>query len=325
MARSGSQTAAMLLLVGVAVAISAIVGVTASSIPGESGDTKHFDGDLHNTKFDHDAFLGPQESKTFDSLPPEESIRRLGIIYDRIDENKDKLVTMAELKNWLDYTQRKYIEEDTARMWKQHNPENNATISWEKYRDHLYGFVDHLSPEEADHGKSDNTYGRLLKRDRRRWSHADFDLDDHLNREEFQAFLHPEDHPKMKHVITVETVEDIDTDKDGKISVDEYLGDLYSPGTADEEEPEWVANEREAFSKYRDLNNDGYMDMEELGLWLGPDERDHSEAEAKHLIYEADTDHDQKLSKEEVLAKYDVFVGSQATDFGEYLTRHDEF
>ena len=34
---------------------------------------------------------------------------------------------------------------------------------------------------------------------------------------------------------------------------------------------------------------------------------------------------DGTLSKSEVLDKYDLFVGSQATDFGEALTKHDEF
>ena len=34
---------------------------------------------------------------------------------------------------------------------------------------------------------------------------------------------------------------------------------------------------------------------------------------------------DNKLTKDEVLDKFDLFVGSQATDFGEALTRHDEF
>ncbi len=59
--------------------------------------------------------------------------------------------------------------------------------------------------------------------------------------------------------------------------------------------------------------------------WIIPADFDHSEAEAKHLIFEADADHDTKLTKQEVLDKYDLFVGSQATDFGEALTRHDEF
>lgn len=34
---------------------------------------------------------------------------------------------------------------------------------------------------------------------------------------------------------------------------------------------------------------------------------------------------DGRLTKEEIVDKYDLFVGSQATDFGEALTRHDEF
>lgn len=59
--------------------------------------------------------------------------------------------------------------------------------------------------------------------------------------------------------------------------------------------------------------------------WIIPEDFDHAEAEARHLIYEADTDTDGALTKKEILDKYDVFVGSQATDFGEALARHDEF
>lgn len=59
--------------------------------------------------------------------------------------------------------------------------------------------------------------------------------------------------------------------------------------------------------------------------WIIPADFDHAEAESRHLIYEADADADQKLTKEEILEKYDLFVGSQATDFGEALAKHDEF
>lgn len=34
---------------------------------------------------------------------------------------------------------------------------------------------------------------------------------------------------------------------------------------------------------------------------------------------------DGRLTKAEIVDKYDLFVGSQATDFGEALTRHEEF
>lgn len=62
-----------------------------------------------------------------------------------------------------------------------------------------------------------------------------------------------------------------------------------------------------------------------MKAWIIPTGFNHAEAESRHLIYEADTDADNKLTKNEILDKYDIFIGSQATDFGEALTRHDEF
>ena len=97
-------------------------------------------------------------------------------------------------------------------------------------------------------------------------------------------------------------------------------------GEGDEStEPDWVKAEREAFNDHRDENGDGFMDMEEVRKWIMPSEYDPTEAEAKHLLFEADSDGDSQLTKSEILEKYDLFVGSQATDFGEALTRHDEF
>ena len=42
-----------------------------------------------------------------------------------------------------------------------------------------------------------------------------------------------------------------------------------------------------------------------------PQDFDHVEAEAKHLIHESDSDSDEMLTKDEILSKYDLFVGSQ--------------
>ena len=101
---------------------------------------------------------------------------------------------------------------------------------------------------------------------------------------------------------------------------------VFFLGDGDEStEPDWVKTEREAFKNDRDENGDGFMDAEEVKKWILPTDYDHVEAEAKHLIYESDSDGDTQLTKDEILDKYDLFVGSQATDFGEALTRHDEF
>lgn len=149
------------------VAAAAISLAAASSIPAagevphnplehDSLHAKHFDGGEHNTQFDHEAFLGADEAKKYDELSPEESKRRLGLIVDRIDEDKDGFITLAELKAWIQYTQRRYIDEDVGRLWRQHNPDNETTISWETYRNSIYGFMDALDKEELEqeeHGK----------------------------------------------------------------------------------------------------------------------------------------------------------------------------
>ena len=68
------------------------------------------------------------------------------------------------------------------------------------------------------------------------------------------------------------------------------------------------------------------MDREEVKDWIIPPDYDHAEAEAKHLIYESDTgEKDGKLTADEIVDKYDLFAGSQATDYGEALNRHEEF
>lgn len=67
------------------------------------------------------------------------------------------------------------------------------------------------------------------------------------------------------------------------------LGDMY-PNKEGEEEPDWVKSEREQFSQHRDTNKDGKMDKDEVQKWIIPDDYDHSDSEAKHLIHESDDD-----------------------------------
>lgn len=58
----------------------------------------------------------------------------------------------------------------------------------------------------------------------------------------------------------------------------------------DATEPEWVKTERDQFTEFRDKNKDGKMDKDETRDWILPNDYDHAEAEAKHLVYESDTD-----------------------------------
>ena len=68
-------------------------------------------------------------------------------------------------------------------------------------------------------------------------------------------------------------------------------GDIWPQFEREEgaEEPDWVKTEREHFNKHRDKNSDGSLDKDEISNWISPPDYDHAHAEAKHLIYEADT------------------------------------
>ncbi|XP_075696347.1 reticulocalbin-3 isoform X1 [Rhinoderma darwinii] len=283
----------------------------------------HTHDDSTDFQYDHEAFLGKEEAKTFDQLTPEESQERLGKIVDKIDQDKDGFITGGELSDWITHTQNRYVYENVNKHWADYDENKDHKISWEEYKKTTYGYA--AGEVEFYDVVDKEKYRKMMKRDERRFKQADKDGDLIATREEFTAFLHPEEFDYMQDVVVTETIEDIDKNGDGSVDVHEYIADMYTP-EADEPEPDWVKTERQQFKDHRDLNKDGKMDRSEISHWIHPQDYDHADLEAKHLLYESDKDKDDKLTKKEILDNWNMFVGSQATNYGEDLTRrHDEF
>ena len=95
----------------------------------------------------------------------------------------------------------------------------------------------------------------------------------------------------MKDLVITETIEDIDRNKDGVISMEEYIADMWDGSESNQTvEPDWIQTERENFVAYRDLDHDGKLSRKEVELWLLPTDYDNIQAETAHLFYEADQD-----------------------------------
>ncbi|XP_077413428.1 reticulocalbin-3 isoform X2 [Vanacampus margaritifer] len=272
----------------------------------------HAHNDAQDFQYDHEAFLGKEEAKTFDQLTSEESKDRLAKIVDRIDTDKDGFINHAELHYWIKHRQRRYIEDNVNKHWRDYDKDQDDKIAWGEYKNTTYGFY---LDEEFDDVEDKATYKSMLTRDERRFKTADRDGDGIATRKEFTAFLHPEEFDYMKDLVVQETIEDIDKNGDGKISLAEYIGDMYTPEEG-ESEPEWVQTEKKHFTDLRDANKDGYMDFSEVAQWILPGEVDHADNEAKHLIHETDTNKDGLLTLSEMLDKFDFIKISTITDYG---------
>lgn len=71
--------------------------------------------------------------------------------------------------------------------------------------------------------------------------------------------------------------------------------------------------------KLYDTNQDGVLDRKEALPWILPDNTVSAKEEAEHLIGETDSNQDGVLSPDEIVDKYDLWVGSQVTSYGKHL------
>ena len=102
----------------------------------------------------------------------------------------------------------------------------------------------------------------------------------------------------------------------------EFLGQ-YSDDE-DSEPPDWVLDDRKHFAETLDKDKSGELERDEIRDWIIPDLKE-SKKETAHLIDGADDDGDGKLTSDEIVLHFSLFVGSTVTDHGKTLKRHDEF
>ncbi|TNN22981.1 Calumenin [Liparis tanakae] len=130
------SVAALCLLAAVAFAVPA----QEKRIHHQLDLSDHAHADGHGFLYDHEAFLGKEEAKTFDQLTPEESKDKLAKIVERIDMDKDGFISHTELHYWIKHRQRRYIEENVNKHWKDYDQNHDGNVAWQEYKNTTYGF-----------------------------------------------------------------------------------------------------------------------------------------------------------------------------------------
>jgi len=284
-------------------------------------DHNHGEGDDHDTSFDHEAILGSRkEAEEFDDLPPEEAKRRLKVLLGKMDRNLDEHIDKNELYAWILRSFKSLSEEDSTDRFEDADEDDNGSVSWEEYKADEYDFDDDQDMKEALTDPDTAEEWKLMQEDYYLFKAADKDDNGNLDKKEFFSFTHPEEDLQMQPHVVQQILKDKDSNRDGALSFKEFIGDR-----AKDQDKEWLISEKDRFDNELDKNGDSSLNKEEIIAWIIPSNEEIATEEASHLFAGADEDMDGVLSFEEVINNYDLFVGSEATDYGDHLTNMHRF
>jgi len=276
-------------------------------------------------KFDRDVIMNPGNADDDEEWDPwdledEELQARLRKLVVRMDHNRDGYVDSEELTTWTLVSLYNIASQDAQEDFTFVDEDDDSHMTWAEITVETYD-VDPNDKSEFD-TDSFREYNKMYNRDRARFDAADIDKDGKLTEGEFLLFKNPLKDENVKAVVIDEALKAVDTDGDGKISLEEYLNDWHvKPTNVDEDFDEL---ETDRFNDEYDRNSDGYLTGDELLFWLSPDNTEIAIDEAEHLIDMCDEDEDEKLTPDEIVDNHDLWVDSDATEYGAQLRHYDE-
>uniref|UniRef100_UPI0037E93179 reticulocalbin-2 n=1 Tax=Semicossyphus pulcher TaxID=241346 RepID=UPI0037E93179 len=281
----------------------------------------HYVGQQHNPEHDMNILLGDEDTEEIKKLSPAEQRRKMMEIVKRIDTNADKLLSEEEITLWIQHVYRKYALDDAKERFPEFDTNKDGVVTWEEYNavaHELISFDDDAILEDPEQESL-----RLLHlKERRRFDFADADNTSGLDVAEFLAFTHPSEVDHMADFAIEDVLGEYDSDKDGLISLSEFIGDVRGD---DDSPSQWEIEETVRFKDLYDQDKDGKLNREEQLRWVAPNSYGSAREEALHLLKEMDHDGDSQISVAEVLKNQETFMNSEVTDYGRQLhVLHDE-
>lgn len=287
-------------------------------------DEHHYMGQQHNPEHDMNVLLGgTDDTVEIKKLSPAEQRKRMLEIVRQIDKNADKLLSAEEITVWIQHVYRRYALDDAEERFSEFDTDKDSVVSWEEYNTVAHGQLFNLDDKAVLEDPEQESLRYLHLKERRRFDVANVDGMSGLNLTEFLAFTHPSEVDHMSDFAIEDVLSEYDTDKDGFISLSEFIGDVRSD--EGNSPSQWEIEETVRFKDLYDQDKDGKLNREEQLRWVAPNSYGSAREEALHLIKEMDQDGDGKISEAEVLRNQETFMNSEVTDYGRQLhISHDE-
>uniref|UniRef100_A0A1A7WGQ0 Reticulocalbin-3 n=1 Tax=Iconisemion striatum TaxID=60296 RepID=A0A1A7WGQ0_9TELE len=322
----------------------------------------HYVGQQHNPDRDIAVLLGEESTEEIKKLGLTEQKKKMMDIFKKIDRNDDNLLSPEEITVWIQHVYRKYALEDAEERFPEFDVNKDGIVTWEEYNSVAHGQLLNFDDDIVLEDPEQESLRHLLLKEKRRFDFADVDGTPGLNITEFLAFTHPSEvdgtpglniteflafthpsevdgtpglniteflaftHPSEVDYMTDFAIEDVlseyDTNKDGFITLSEFIGNAHSEGDTPSQ---WEIEETVRFKELYDQDKDGRLNRDEQLRWVAPNSYGSAREEALHLIKEMDLDGDGLISVAEVLKNQETFMNSEVTDYGRQLhVSHDE-
>ncbi|XP_008410524.1 reticulocalbin-2 [Poecilia reticulata] len=282
----------------------------------------HYIGEQHNPDHDMAVLLGEESTRETKELSQAEQRKKMMAVVEKIDTNRDNLLSGEEITLWIQHVYKQYAIEDAGERFTQFDTNIDGVVTWEEYSSLSH---EELIPFDNDTVLEDpeqESLRQLVLKEKRRFYFADMDDTPGLNATEFLAFTHAFEVDYMADFAVEDVLNEYDADKDGFITLAEFIGTVHNEG---ESPTQWEIEESVRFKDLYDQDQNGKLDREEQLRWVAPNSYGSAREEALHLIKEMDQDGDGQLSVTEVLQNQEIFINSEVTDYGRHLQlSHDE-
>ncbi|SCN60130.1 endoplasmic reticulum-resident calcium binding protein, putative [Plasmodium chabaudi chabaudi] len=191
--------------------------------------------------------LNDVQIKDIFGLTGDEVKERLTKLFGVIDKNQDKVLSDEEISAWFEYVKNEVFLKQVQIEMKQIDADKDGFISLPELND---AFSQNLDPKEVEKHADG-----LLKR----FQIVDKDKDNKLNLNEVGLLIDPMKDNDLKELEINEILEHHDTNKDGKISVDEFK-------ETRSDDPNMKKDDELALDDFNffDVNKDGFIDREEI-------------------------------------------------------------